>query len=295
MTLQTSGAISISQINAEFGRGNSLSAYRGTGWFTDAGGSGNFSTGAISMSDFYGKRLTSPQFNVTVSSSQTNFNLRTYAVNQGWNQSSKLVVQINSGVYIRSNNATTSWSGPGTGTPAMTISGSFPNGVELKNYGFILGMGGRGGNGGGRDANGQVGYVGGQAIYVSTAVSIRNAGTIAGGGGGGGGGRGVYSEYNSGGGGGGGGGRSSGAANSAGGTGNTYGKDGSNGASGTLSNYGNGGAGGGDGYAGGRGGTWGSSGVAGGSSSAGGLGGYAVNGNGYVTWLQTGTRYGGLG
>ena len=65
--LQSSGAISISQINAEFGRGNNLNAYRGTTWYTDAGGSGTFSSGAISMSEFYGKRAT-PAFNVAYSS-----------------------------------------------------------------------------------------------------------------------------------------------------------------------------------------------------------------------------------
>lgn len=65
--LQSSGAISISQINAEFGRGNNLNAYRGTTWYTDAGGSGTFSSGAISMSEFYGKRA-SPAFNVAYSS-----------------------------------------------------------------------------------------------------------------------------------------------------------------------------------------------------------------------------------
>lgn len=58
MTLQSSGAISMSQINAEFGRGNNLNAYRGTAWYTDAGGSGTFSSGAISFSEFYSKRAT---------------------------------------------------------------------------------------------------------------------------------------------------------------------------------------------------------------------------------------------
>lgn len=58
MTLQSSGAISMSQINAEFGRGNNLNAYRGTAWYTDAGGSGTFSSGAISFNEFYSKRAT---------------------------------------------------------------------------------------------------------------------------------------------------------------------------------------------------------------------------------------------
>lgn len=60
MTLPSSGPLSMSAINAEFGRGNDLNSYRGTTWYTDAGGSGTFSSGAISMSEFYGKRATSP-------------------------------------------------------------------------------------------------------------------------------------------------------------------------------------------------------------------------------------------
>lgn len=56
MTLPASGALSMSAINAEFGRGYNLNAYRGTNWYTDAGGIGTFSSGAINYSDFYGKR-----------------------------------------------------------------------------------------------------------------------------------------------------------------------------------------------------------------------------------------------
>jgi hypothetical protein len=53
--LQSSGAISMSDINSVFGRGNNLNSYRGTSWYTAAGGSGTFSSGAISFSDFYSK------------------------------------------------------------------------------------------------------------------------------------------------------------------------------------------------------------------------------------------------
>lgn len=59
-TLQSSGAISINDINAEFALGNNLNAYRGVTWYTDAGGSGTFSSGAISMNEFYSKRKTAP-------------------------------------------------------------------------------------------------------------------------------------------------------------------------------------------------------------------------------------------
>lgn len=48
--------ISLQQINTVFdGRGLNLFAYRGTQWYTAAGGSGTFPTGAISVSDFYNK------------------------------------------------------------------------------------------------------------------------------------------------------------------------------------------------------------------------------------------------
>lgn len=59
-TLQSSGAISINDINAEFALGNNLNAYRGVTWYTDSGSSGTFSSGAISMNEFYSKRKTAP-------------------------------------------------------------------------------------------------------------------------------------------------------------------------------------------------------------------------------------------
>jgi hypothetical protein len=52
--LQTGGAISMSQINGLFGRGNNLGAYRGTTYYTASGGPFTFPSGAISYSNFYG-------------------------------------------------------------------------------------------------------------------------------------------------------------------------------------------------------------------------------------------------
>jgi hypothetical protein len=60
MTIKTSGALSISEINAEFGLGTRLGAYRGVTWYTDAGASGTFASTNLRMSDFYGKRPTAP-------------------------------------------------------------------------------------------------------------------------------------------------------------------------------------------------------------------------------------------
>jgi hypothetical protein len=124
-------------------------------------------SGAISLNDAYGK---SNIFYFTVSSNQTNANLRTLAVNAGWNQTTKVVATVASNVYVYSTS---------TGTPGLTINGSFPNGVELVNNGFIMGMGGAGGNGG------QNGSSGGTAISLGLSCTIENNSYIGGGGGGG--------------------------------------------------------------------------------------------------------------
>ena len=79
-------------------------------------------------------------FPLTISSNQTDLNLRTYALANGWTGTGTLLqVTVNAGVYLLAS---------GTGTPALTVSGSFPAGVRLINNGYILGYGGAGGNGG---------------------------------------------------------------------------------------------------------------------------------------------------
>ena len=300
MALPSSGAISFSQINTELGV--SSTAQRSLNDSTTRTLFGKAS-GAISMSDGYGK---ANQFAFTISSNQTNANLRSLAVAAGWDQSSKVVATIGSGVYISSNS---------TGAPGLTINGSFPGGVELVNNGFIVGMGGAGGGGGGDYRQppysnyGQAGFGGGLALSVSVGVSINNVGSIAGGGGGGGGGgAGSAAGYISPGGGGGGG--RTGLTNSAGGVRGTVGGStgGSAGAAGTSSNPGGGGGGGSFGNSkdgnfstggtGGSGGGWGASGSSGASANwsggGGGSAGAAVSGNSNITWVSTGTRLGAI-
>ena len=311
MTMVSTGEISIGgsatsgglnrSINIELGRSaTATSSLNESALRTLAG----VPSGAISLSNFYGK---ANQFAFTISSNQTNANLRTLAVNAGWNQSSKVVATIGSGVYISSNS---------TGTPGLTVNGSFPGGVWLVNNGFIIGMGGAGGAGSDAGSDGVAGGGGGLALSVSVAVTVTNNGTIGGGGGGGGGGNAVvyidsfFFIFDFYGGGGGGGGRT-GATNSSGGAGGvpTSGNlriNGSAGGAGTSGGGGAGGAGGsgpsGTAGAGGAGATWGSAGATGGSATgfaafspgAGGAAGAAITGNSNITYIATGTRLGAI-
>jgi hypothetical protein len=303
MTLPVSGPISLSEVNVELNFSSTAQIS-----LNDAAVRALFEkpSGTISLSDGYGK---SNEFAFTVSTNVTNANLATLATNAGWNGTSRVVCTINSGVYISSN---------ATGTPALTVSGSFPSGVDLINNGFIIGMGGAGGAGvswsSGSFIGGSNGSAGGVALSVSSAISITNNGTIGGGGGGGGGGRGGLVADPTGdlvqAGGGGGGGRSSAAANSAGGTRGDVGgfRFASAGVAGTVSVEGAGGlgstsGGGVRGGPGGAGGGWGATGVTGGNAVSmtsqrgpftGGAGGGAVSGNSNVTWVVTGTRLGAL-
>jgi hypothetical protein len=182
MALPASGAISLNQVNVELGNAGTASINMNSAAVRGLFG---VASGAISMSDGYGK---SNEFSFSITSNQTNANLRTLAVNAGWDQSIAVVATINSGVRMTSNTV---------GTPGLTINGAWPGGIELVNNGTIVGRGGNGGNGGNGgtannstydSTNGSAGSAGGLALTISVPVSIRNNGTIAGGGGGGGGG-----------------------------------------------------------------------------------------------------------
>ena len=284
MALQGSGPISLANIQTEFGGSNpiSLSEYYRNGAYVTSNNTGVPTSGVISLNQFYG---TTAQFSFAISSNYSSpQDLRTLALAAGWDGTDYLVATNNA---IISSNTTSS--------AALTISGSFPNGVLFVNNGYVVGMGGRGGaaegNGGNRE-----GYAGGSALSISSAVSINNAGTLAGGGGGGssstsfgwsgtiltgGGGGGASgltpaiagfcyynstaqpSQYNA----------STGMYSTGGATSPGY-------ISGVVAPQA------------GSGGSWGSAGGAGGYG--GGAGGAAVSGNSYVTWVATGTRYGAL-
>lgn len=216
MALQSSGSISLSQIQTEHGGSNpiSLSEYyqNASPDLVTSNNTGVPNTGSsISISNFYG---TSQQFLHTITTNQQELDLSTYLTAQGWNGTSPVALTINSGVWIWSDDISVA---------GMTISSALNSLLTITNNGYIIGRGGNGGNG--TSGSGQAG---GAAISnAATGVSITNASGafIAGGGGGGGGG-----TYAGGGGGAGGGrGGSENYSGTAGGAGGAIGQVGSNG------------------------------------------------------------------
>lgn len=323
MALQSSGPISFADINAEFARGagtqlSMSQLYRGGAIVPNATVNQNIPTsGQVSLGQFYGATRRVP-INITISTNQTNYVLNTAKAAGYVAGVSDVVVTINSGIYLSAN---------ATGVYALDVDTSWSAGdtLQIVNNGFIVGMGGVGGNGVSVSSSatiaGSAGASGGPALRAQATISVTNNGTIAGGGGGGGGGRGFFSqdasvkydEYlpSSGGGGG----RSSAAANATGGAagtaiGGTVVATPQAGGAGTVSAAGNGGItlvnSGSAGGNGGNGGGWGSSGTSGTNGSVranwsvarpmgpytGGAGGAAVAGNANITWLATGTRLG---
>ena len=167
MALQTSGAISLSEVQSEFTGSNpiSLSEYYRSGAYVPSGATAIPASGAIGISDFYGA---SNQFAFSITSTQTNANIRTLAIAAGWDQSTPVVANVNAGVTLHSNS---------TSTGGAVVSGSFPSGVTIVNSGNITGQGGSGGQ------------AGGMALQITTSDTVKitnNSGAfIAGGGGGG--------------------------------------------------------------------------------------------------------------
>jgi hypothetical protein len=252
-------------------------------------------SGAISMSNFYGKsdRVIA---NVTIGSDTTNYVVNTAKAAGYVAGKTDFTLTINSGVFVYSTS---------TGAYALQVDTSWTTGdtVTIINNGVIIGRGGNGGNGGTQfgPASGVGGGTGGPALLVQRATSINNLNRISGGGGGGGGGalggriRNKSLQPSGGGGGGGGIGVSSGGTGGFG-----FNQVGQPGGGGSLFGAG----GGGSGFAGGpggSGGTYATSGSPGANGpntgnvgGGGGGGGAAVVGNGNITWINFGTRNGAI-
>lgn len=175
MPLPGSGSISISQISVELGRASTATTSLGESAARSLAG---VASGAISMSNFYGK---SAQFTFTktISSSVQNYNLLNDMVANGYVNGSAFTanITINPGVYI--------WS-DSTSLAAFNAEGITGTGtITITNNGFIMGKGGRGGHITNSGATSENGQNGGNAISTSKPLTINNqAGYIGGGGGG---------------------------------------------------------------------------------------------------------------
>jgi len=178
MPIQNSGSISLLDIANEFGGSapHSLSEYYGAA-------SGIPASGSIQLDDFYGA---SAAFTYTLTSNTQQGNIRTLAVNGGWDGSSNLVFVIDTNVVVWSDN---------TSIAALTTGTNFPNGLTIVNKGKIMGRGGNSTDTAFYDVGGFVidatarpGYAGGPAIELNVPVTIDNSQGYIGGGGGGGGG-----------------------------------------------------------------------------------------------------------
>lgn len=174
MPLQSSGPISFSQIQSEFGGTNpiSISEYYRGGLFVTPNNLGIPTSGTISVGNFYGS---ANLFQYTIAGHVQDLEVRSYLLARGWNGSAPIALTINPGVYIWS--SSTSLAGLRTGY--------LPNGITIYNYGNIMG---RGGDGAGISYGGMPGNPGGPGMELqSTAATLFNYGNIGGGGGGGGG------------------------------------------------------------------------------------------------------------
>jgi len=140
MALQASGAISLAQIQTEFGGSNpaSLNEYYRNGSYVPYHATSIPTSGAIDFADFYSA---SNALQITLST-QTDYSLAGDLLNNhGWNGSSSIdvILTIPSGVTI---------SATSTATPAIVVDIIAGSTLIINNSGTIVGKGGAAGAGG---------------------------------------------------------------------------------------------------------------------------------------------------
>ena len=181
MTLQASGAISLSQINTELnvsaGATHSLND-------ADMRLLAGVASGAISLSNFYSK-IYRVIISYNITSVTADVVMRTYANTTGWNQTTPCDFTLTVSTYVYASS---------TGVYAMLTGPTWPANsiIKLVNNGWILGGGGAGAVGTTgvwlSVAAGAAGAAGGPGFGAQYNVSVTNNSWIAAGGGGGGGG-----------------------------------------------------------------------------------------------------------
>ena len=181
--LPGSGAISISDINGLFGRGNDLNSYRGTTYYTSTAGPFTFSSGAIDMNGFHGTGPTANRVAIsyTFSSNTADASLNVASIGGYAAGTSDITITVNSGIYL--------WASS-TGNAGLTLTGGTSGDtLTIVNNGYIMGCGGHGGDidSGGNPVTPTPS--GGTALSLgfTTTVNNTNGSAYIGGGGGGGG------------------------------------------------------------------------------------------------------------
>jgi hypothetical protein len=265
MTLQSSGSISFSQIEKEFGAnpGRSLGNYRNTvniggqTWPIDNGVPTGSSS--ISFSSLYGKQhnivalMSGGQVTRQVASDDSSFNSTAFrGTSASVRRESKNIVYVVR--VIGSDKNSRNRCALRTGNSNAWYGSSGPNGGKISiiigSSGALYGAGGDGGTGGTEETDGDNGQSGTSALGLEVnveSITINSGGTIQAGGGGGGGGGGAREDSDQvrrAGGGGGGGGVGLPAGNGGGISEKNNQSGGENGFAGSLNSAGNGGTGG---------------------------------------------------
>lgn len=282
-----SGQISLSDVNAELNLSPTALITMNDAAVRTLAGVGGSGT-VISMQDLQNKsnRVAIP---LSITTNTPNYDVYTNRGPTYAPGTSDITVTIGPAAIVFSSS---------TGTAAFSVPSAFNPGdtVTVVNNGVILGCGGGGGGGGSAGTGfanpGGAGTAAGGAFLTQRAVTVNNLNRIAGGGGGGGGGGGATATNPD--------------------DGNWYPAPGGSGGPGigatsltapTPGSPGSVNPNGPRGGTGGAGGTYGSSGSSGGpgfnapffgNGGGGGAGGFAISGNPFITYTNTGTRNGGI-
>ena len=166
MTLQSSGAISLANIQTEFGGSNpiGLSEYYRNGNYVPSSATTIPTSGTIQLDDFYGSEAAVV---LTISTNATNYNILTAAVAAGFNNSVGGVIHltINSGVTVSGSSAAAIVTGALHASTTLTIT----------NNGTVSGY-----TGATSTTAGQAGSVGGDALDVGGGgtTTVTNNGTF---------------------------------------------------------------------------------------------------------------------
>jgi len=177
MAVKSSGSLKFSEIASEFGATPPYKMsqfYKGAKVPDISNNTTVPSNGVIRFNNFY-NTLNVFLFLQTISTVRLFYNIKSEAINAGWNQVSPLHAKITVTSFVFSNS---------TGSYAFSTGSGFPSNtrLELYNNHIISGCGGAFGAAQNNGGNGGPGILAEHQLY------IRNNGTIGGGGGGGGGG-----------------------------------------------------------------------------------------------------------